>query len=45
MTHYDLLLAAQLLSEERYGKPRRAAERQQAAEEEQAKGRLLRSVR
>ena len=45
MTHYDLLLAAQLMSEERYGKPRRYAERRQAAEEEQARSRLLRQVK
>jgi hypothetical protein len=42
MSHYDLLLAAQLMSEERVGKPSRAAARSQAATEDAAMSRLLR---
>ena len=41
MTFYDLLLAAQLMSEERVGKPIREAERRQYAEEQSARRRLL----
>jgi hypothetical protein len=44
MTHYDMLLAVQLMSEERYGRPRRDQERRQHSEERQASQRLLRSV-
>lgn len=42
MSHYDLLLAAQLMSEERVGKPARRHEREQAAQEDAAMSRLLR---
>ena len=41
MSHYDLLLAAQLMSEERIGKPGRESERRQAATDEAAMSRLL----
>ena len=44
MTHYDLLLAAQLMAEERFGRSSRQLEREQNAKETEARRRLLRSV-
>ena len=44
MTFYDLLLAAQLMSEERVGKPSRKREREQAVTDSDARRRLLHTV-
>lgn len=44
MTSYDLLLAVQLMSEERVGKGSRQAEREAAARETDARRRLLSKV-
>lgn len=44
MDWYDMLLAAQLMSEERFGKAYRRAVRETAESEQEARSRLLRLV-